>query len=474
MFSEFFESFWWLLVLIGVMIIVHELGHYWAARFFDVKVDAFSFGFGPRLFGFRKGETDFRFSLILLGGYVKMAGEQPGDESSSDPRGFLSKPRWQRMIIAFAGPAMNIILAVVILTGLFMVHYPRVPMKTNPVIGYLSPDGQAAKAGLLEGDRIVKVDQIENPTWHSIQIREIDDTNTNMLVTVERGGERKEINMFLPANERTHLGSAGWIEERDVRLGDFRDFGKNQSPARDAGMLSGDLLKTVNGKLVRTPAQLNLAVMESAGKPVDIVFDRNGQEMKVSVKPRWQRPDGSPQEPERWMIGIHMQDGIEIVKLSFPEALRESVSKNTENAGLIYRFLQGMVERRVSPKSMDGPIGMASMARRAAHEGPTYFFDLMTMVSLNLAIFNLLPIPILDGGVILMLLIEMIRRQDLSLQIKEAVLKAGFAFLMMVVVFVLYNDISKQRAESAAEATQQRQMQSPAKAPPAQTAPQAR
>src|SRR5438445_2812833 len=140
------QNVWWLLVLIGVMILIHELGHYWAARFFDVKVEAFSFGFGPRLFGFRKGETDFRFSLILLGGYVKMAGEQIGEEGAHDPRSLLAKPRWQRMIIAFAGPAMNIVLSVVLLTGLFMVHYEKTPLHSSPPIGYILPDTPAAKA----------------------------------------------------------------------------------------------------------------------------------------------------------------------------------------------------------------------------------------------------------------------------------------------------------------------------------------
>src|SRR6201994_3393157 len=121
------QNIWWLLVLIGVMILIHELGHYWAARLFDVRVDTFSFGFGPRLFGFQHGETDFRFSAILFGGYVKMTGEQIGDEHASDPRALTSKPRWQRMIIAFAGPAINIVLAVALLTGLFMVHFPKMP-----------------------------------------------------------------------------------------------------------------------------------------------------------------------------------------------------------------------------------------------------------------------------------------------------------------------------------------------------------
>ena len=145
------QNIWWFLVLIGVMILIHELGHFWAARFFDVRVETFSFGFGPRLFGFKRVETDFRFSAILFGGYVKMVGEQPGEETSNDPRGFLVKPRWQRLIIAFAGPFMNIILAIGILTGLFMVRFPKIPSTPSPTVGYVVPEGAAAKAATEAG-----------------------------------------------------------------------------------------------------------------------------------------------------------------------------------------------------------------------------------------------------------------------------------------------------------------------------------
>src|SRR5580704_9636591 len=158
------HDIWWALIMIGIMILIHELGHYWAARFFDVKVDTFSFGFGPRLFGFRRGETDFRFSAILFGGYVRMAGEQAGDEAAADPRSLLSKPRWQRAIIAFAGPAINVVLAVVLLAGLFMVEYPKVPTPHSPIVGYVAPDGAAAEAGVREGDQVVQIDGITDPT----------------------------------------------------------------------------------------------------------------------------------------------------------------------------------------------------------------------------------------------------------------------------------------------------------------------
>src|SRR5215467_276539 len=170
---HFFENALWLFVLIGVMINIHELGHFWAARYFDVKVETFSFGFGTRLFGFRHGETDYRFSLIPLGGYVKMAGELATDENLDDPRAFLRKPRWQRLIIAFAGPFMNVVLAIGVLTGLYMVKYQRVSdADMEPVIGHVAVDTPAAKAGLQDGDRIVKLNGKANPTWEDVIMKE--------------------------------------------------------------------------------------------------------------------------------------------------------------------------------------------------------------------------------------------------------------------------------------------------------------
>jgi regulator of sigma E protease len=418
------------------MILIHELGHYWAARFFDVKVETFSFGFGPRLFGFKKGETDFRIAAIFFGGYVKMAGEQPGDENANDPRGFLAKPRWQRLIIAFAGPAMNIILAVGILTGMFMVRFPKLPSSPSPEVSYVLPDSAAAKAGVREGDRIVQIDNTVNPTWEDIGMKEVASAGHDLSIWISRNGERKHVTVTPVLDPKTGTGFAGWGEENEIEV----ISAPPDKPAAQAGLQPGDILISVNGQVIRSTPKLHDVINNTGGKPVTIVYLRNGKEHTVTVTPVMTAMDGG--EP-RWMIGVNLGPKVEFVSLSFPQALVESVRYNTKNATLIYQFLRGIVERRMSPKSLEGPIGIARLSGQAAREGPTAYFALTAMVSLNLAIFNLLPIPILDGGVILLLLVEMFMRRDLSLRVKETVFKLGFVFLMAVVAFVLYNDISK-------------------------------
>lgn len=431
----FLENIWWLLVLIGVMILIHELGHYWAARFFDVRVETFSFGFGPRLFGFRKGETDFRFSAILFGGYVKMAGEQPGEDNAADPRGFMSKPRWQRLIIAFAGPFMNIILAIGLVAGLFMYQYPKMPMVESPTVGYVA-DGSAAKnAGVQEGDRIVQIENKANPTWEDIMMQEMSNPGRALHVALERNGQRITTQVTPLQDDKNGVGMAGWAAASEIHIA--RVFA-NMAAAK-AGLERGDVLVSVNGKRVLSTPKLHDVINQTGGGPVDLVYRRDGETRQVTVTPEKTTMDGV----EKLMIGVQLEPKMEMTQLSFPDALRESVNRNVKYAGMIYKVLQNIVERRMSPKSIEGPIRIAQLSGDAAREGAPEFIGLMAMVSLNLAIFNLLPIPILDGGVILLLLIEMVMRRDLSLAVKENVIKAGFVFLMAIVMFVLYNDITK-------------------------------
>ena len=431
----FLQNVWWFLVLIGVMILLHELGHFLVARLFDVKVETFSFGFGPRLFGFKHGDTDFRFSALpILGGYVKMAGDQPGEEAA-DPRSLVAKPRWQRLLITLAGPAVNVILAVVLLTGLFMEHYPKVPTPRDPVVGYLVPDGAAAKAGIHEGDRVVQIDNVTDPNWEDIAIKEISSAKRPMQVWVLRDGQRLHFTITPTADPKEGIGVAGWGQETEVQVGSV-------SPgmeAQRAGLQRGDVLLSANGQPLRSVSGLYEIEKATEGKPIDLTYSRDGQTRSVTVTPVKSEADGQ----QRWLIGLTVESRIEITKLPFFAAVKESWRWNMENTKLIYQSLEAMVERRVSPKSIVGPVGIAAMSGQAAREGAASYFSLMAAVSLNLAIFNLLPIPILDGGVIMMLLVEMLMRRELDLKVKEAVVKVGFVFLMMVVVFVIYNDISK-------------------------------
>ena len=226
------RELWWLLVLIGVMILVHELGHFWAARFFKVKVDVFSFGFGPRLFGFRRGDTDYRFSLFLFGSYVKMVGNSPGDAHAADPDGFLSKPRWQRLIILFAGPFMNVVLAVAVLTGLYMVSHERIIDDNGAVVGRVVADSPPAKAGILAGDKILAIDGEKNPDWEDISMRETERVGRPTAVTVERAGHTFNTSLTPVLDEKSGMGDGGWEGENTIQVLDM----SQESAAAEAGL----------------------------------------------------------------------------------------------------------------------------------------------------------------------------------------------------------------------------------------------
>jgi regulator of sigma E protease len=233
------------------------------------------------------------------------------------------------------------------------------------------------------------------------------------------------------------VGYAGWDERGRIQVGEADP----NLPAYKTGLRKGDLMLAVNGEPIHSQFKLYEITKNSNGRPVTIDFERNGEKRQITVQPVLTKLNG----PEQWMIGVIPQQKLTLIttRLSLPDAFQESVRQNKKGALLIVTFLKGVVERRMSPKNISGPIGIGQLAGEAGREGASAFLMLMSMISLNLAIVNLLPIPIMDGGVIVMLLVEMTMQRDLSLTVKEAVFKVGFVCIMVILAFVIYNDISK-------------------------------
>jgi regulator of sigma E protease len=305
------------------------------------------------------------------------------------------------------------------------------------VIGYLAPDGAAAKAGVKLGDKVIQIDDIADPTWEQIAIKTATSPGHALDVWVMRQGERQHLYLTAALEEKQGIGNAGWAQESEIEIAGVL---KGMDGER-VGLQRGDILVSVNGQMLRSITRLNEIENDTNGAPLDLVYSRGGHLQQVSVKPLKREAEG--QNGTRWMIGLSLQPRVEIIRLSLPAAISESLRENVQNVQLIMKSLEGIVQRRMSAKSLQGPIGIAQMSGEAAREGPVSYFSLMAAVSLNLAIFNLLPIPILDGGVMLLLFVEMLMRRDLDMRVKETVVKVGFIFLMFVVVFVIYNDISK-------------------------------
>ncbi|MGA2337803.1 MAG: RIP metalloprotease RseP [Terriglobales bacterium] len=426
-------------IVLGFMILIHEFGHYAAAKYFGVRVEVFSIGFGKRLVGFTRGGTDYRISAVPLGGYVKMSGENPMDDRTGDPGEFLSHPRWQRFIVALAGPAMNIMLAVALLTGVYMVHYEYPADLDEPaVVGWVNPNTPAEKAGVQPGDKIVRVDEISNPTWEQVRVKDALSPNQPLKYDIERAGKVTEKVLVPEPYGPNQYGDMGWVPQEPSTTLTLVEPGM---PAAKAGIRVGDQILTANGQDIPQLGVLIQMLSRTKNQPLNLVVLRDGQKLNFTVTPTL-APAGATQEPA-YRIGIASVP-TKVVKLNFSEALGRSLSDNKKSSFLILELLQKMVQRKVSMRQVDGPIGIGSAVGAAAREeGWTPLLLITAAISLNLGIMNLLPIPILDGGVILLLFIESIMQKEISLPIKERIYQAAFVFLVLFAVMVIYNDLVK-------------------------------
>jgi regulator of sigma E protease len=437
--SGFFISVLAVAVVLGFMILIHEFGHYAVAKLLGVRVEVFSIGFGKRLLGFRRGDTDYRISAIPLGGYVKMSGENPMDERTGDPGEFLSHPRWHRFLIAIAGPSMNILLAIGLLTFVYMFHYEYPAVLDEPaVIGWVLSDTPAAKAGIQIGDRIARLDGIDNPTWKQVDPKEALSPNQPLDVTIERGGKSFDKTIVPEAYGINQMGFAGWIpQEPDVTVTDL----EKGMPAEKAGMKIGDQILSIDGQPIPALEAMIETLKRTQGKAIEITVLRDGQQKTFTVQPILSDIPG--QAERRYRVGIGSMR-MKVTTLPLAAAFRKSIEQNKEGSLLILELVRKMIERKISIRTIEGPIGIGRAAGEAATEkGWTPLMALTAAISLNLGIFNLLPIPILDGGVILLLFVESLMGRDISLQIKERIYQAAFVFLVLFAVMVIYNDLAK-------------------------------
>jgi regulator of sigma E protease len=423
-------------VVLGIMILVHEFGHYAAAKWFGVRVDVFSIGFGKRLTGFRRGGTDYRISALPLGGYVKMAGESPLESRSGAADEFMSHPRWQRFVIAIAGPAMNILLAVVLLTGVFMVHYEHPVYLDQPaVVGWVLENSPAAKSGIEQGDRIVRIEGQQNPTWEDVLLKVAIASKGPMDIAIQRGNEILEKQVQPETEGSDPYATVGWLPDQPITVTELEP----NMPAAQAGLKLGDEIVAVNGTPMRSLLSVIHYLRQNGSKPVDVTAVRNGQQLSFRITPVQTEEDGQ----KNYRLGFQSRP-VQIDKLPFAQALNRSIEENKRYSLLIVDLVRKLAQHKASIKQMEGPIGIARASGDAARQpGWTPLLSLMAMISLNLGIFNLLPIPILDGGIILLLIIEGLLRREISMKIKERIYQTAFVFLILFAVVVIYNDLMK-------------------------------
>ena len=434
--------------ILGAAVTLHEFGHFIVAKLLKIRVETFSFGFGPRLFGRKFGTTDYRISAIPLGGYVKLGGDESnapieGEGASDVPANerFDLRPRWQRILVALAGPAMNILTAVSIpFAGALMYGVQTTP---PPAVRQMLPGGAADVAGLKPGDRIVAFDGNENPKWRTVADDALLSPGQPIPVEVERSGQR--IKLTIKPTPHTEEGET-------VGFLDFLpDYGQvpivvrnveSGTPAAEAGLSVGDRIVAINNEPVKSAEQVTQLIREHKGQPITMRVDRNGSMVEITATAR-RLSDG------RERLGFQPDEEIPYQRVGVGRALSEGIETNVEFIRVTGKAMgQLFAGKRSVRNTISGPIGIYRVAATSAIRlGWAGVFATLGFLSLNLGIFNLLPIPVLDGGAIFLLMIEGLLAtvgMKISATVRDRIQQVGFVFVILLMVFVVTNDLLKQ------------------------------
>jgi len=431
-----------MILVLGVIILVHEWGHYIVARFFGVRVDVFSIGFGPRIFGVKRGDTDWRVSALPLGGYVRMAGQDVTDIDSGDqkptgaPDELMSKKRWQRALISVAGPAVNLIFPLLLLGFYYMaIGLPTDNALSKPLVINSFPTAEASSpSGLQVGDTILSINGTKNPTWEkALSISMQAAPGSALKLEVANQGATREVEV--PASNNPYARTFGYspipAKIGEVAIG---------TPADHAGLHDGDVVRTVDGQPIQYWDQFVDLVRNSGGKTLQIEVDRNGKEVTLSVTPQKGIVDGAE---NYYQIGIQREFALTYQRVGPVQALKAA---GLQTAGIVSQTIDvfsKLLSGRISVKQLQSVVGISRTAGQAVQQGAYAVIGFMALISVQLGILNLLPIPILDGGHILLLSLEGIRRRDFSLTFKERFIQVGLVFLLALIVYVTYNDVAR-------------------------------
>ena len=420
--------------VLGVLVFVHELGHFLAAKRIGIKVLKFQLGFNPTVLSVRRGDTEYSLGALPLGGYVKMAGENPDEPSSGGPEEFMSRTKWERFQVLIMGPVMNLGLAV-ILTGVVLYNVAERPAyETMPVVvGVVPTDSAAAGVGLKAGDRITAVAGHSVDTWEDFYVAVGSKPDREVSIAFVRDGNASTVNVTpkTPQGSRFEFGDIGILPNIRPRI---RSVTAGE-PAAVAGFKPNDVVVAVNGEPMTSQVHLREAISKRPEQQISVDILRDGQPLTIQAIPKRTGSIG--------LLGIGIGDEMVSVKLGAVGAAKMAVQKNVEYSGLIFQTVWGLITREVSPKQLMGPVAIAQLSGESAQLGWIALFSLMAQISLNLGLLNLLPIPVLDGGHIFIMAMEGVARRDFSTRLKEKFLLAGFVVLMTLMVTVIYNDLTR-------------------------------